>query len=111
MLAPEESPPSPAHLRNGPKLSSATSSVQPEEYLSSVCKWSGLHLSYDIAKFIVDDFEHQRLRLFKMEDVSMGMLVEKFNETRPVAVVHSLRFCQFGCIEDYFTAHISSHGR
>ncbi|KAF2590245.1 hypothetical protein F2Q70_00040414 [Brassica cretica] len=51
------------------------------------------------------------MQLFKMEDVSMGMLVEKFNETRPVAVVHSLRFCQFGCIEDYFTAHISSHGR
>ncbi|CAF2254956.1 BnaA08g20140D [Brassica napus] len=61
-------------------------------------------LSYDIAKFIVDDFEHQWLRLFKMEDVSMGMWVEKFNDTRPVAVVHSLKFCQFGCIEDYFTA-------
>ncbi|WZZ10698.1 hypothetical protein YC2023_096619 [Brassica napus] len=42
--------------------------------------------------------------LFKMEDVSMGMWVEKFNDTRPVAVVHSLKFCQFGCIEDYFTA-------
>lgn len=39
-----------------------------------------------------------------MEDVSMGMWVEKFNDTRPVAVVHSLKFCQFGCIEDYFTA-------
>ncbi|KAF2620758.1 hypothetical protein F2Q68_00041089 [Brassica cretica] len=60
------------------------------------------------AKFIVDDFEHQWLRLFKMEDVSMGIWVEKFNETRPVAVVHSLRFCQFGCIEDYFTAHYQS---
>jgi len=38
----------------------------------------------------------------------MGMWVEKFNETRPVAVVHSLKFCQFGCIEDYFTAHYQS---
>ncbi|KAL0698928.1 hypothetical protein Bca4012_055050 [Brassica carinata] len=63
------------------------------------------------------NFYHKPLRngkwavtyeLFKMEDVSMGMWVEKFNETRPVAVVHSLRFCQFGCIEDYFTAHYQS---
>ncbi|RID51519.1 hypothetical protein BRARA_H02174 [Brassica rapa] len=80
----------------------------PEEYYPPYANGPGYILSYDIAKFIVDDFEQQRLRLFKMEDVSMGMWVEKFNETRPVAVVHSLRFCQFGCIEDYFTAHYQS---
>ncbi|CAN6903544.1 unnamed protein product [Brassica oleracea] len=80
----------------------------PEEYYPPYANGPGYILSYDIAKFIVDDFEQQRLRLFKMEDVSMGIWVEKFNETRPVAVVHSLRFCQFGCIEDYFTAHYQS---
>ncbi|KAF3590208.1 hypothetical protein DY000_02023525 [Brassica cretica] len=80
----------------------------PEEYYPPYANGPGYILSYDIAKFIVDDFEQQRLRLFKMEDVSMGMWVEKFNETRPVEVVHSLRFCQFGCIEDYFTAHYQS---
>ncbi|XP_018442724.2 hydroxyproline O-galactosyltransferase GALT4 [Raphanus sativus] len=80
----------------------------PEEYYPPYANGPGYILSYDIAKFIVDDFEQQRLRLFKMEDVSMGMWVEKFNETRPVAVVHSLKFCQFGCIEDYFTAHYQS---
>ncbi|KAH0918117.1 hypothetical protein HID58_025777 [Brassica napus] len=80
----------------------------PEEYYPPYANGPGYILSYDIAKFIVDDFEHRRLRLFKMEDVSMGMWVEKFNETRPVEVVHSLRFCQFGCIEDYFTAHYQS---
>ncbi|KAJ4889717.1 hypothetical protein Rs2_29465 [Raphanus sativus] len=80
----------------------------PEEYYPHYANGPGYILSYDIAKFIVDDFEQQRLRLFKMEDVSMGMWVENFNETRPVEVVHSLRFCQFGCIEDYFTAHYQS---
>ncbi|CAE5958425.1 unnamed protein product [Arabidopsis arenosa] len=80
----------------------------PEEYYPPYANGPGYILSYDIAKFIVDDFEQKRLRLFKMEDVSMGMWVEKFNETRPVAVVHSLKFCQFGCIEDYFTAHYQS---
>ncbi|KAF3493998.1 hypothetical protein DY000_02055417 [Brassica cretica] len=80
----------------------------PEDYYPPYANGPGYILSYDIAKFIVDDFEHQWLRLFKMEDVSMGIWVEKFNETRPVAVVHSLRFCQLGCIEDYFTAHYQS---
>ncbi|CAD5313799.1 unnamed protein product [Arabidopsis thaliana] len=80
----------------------------PEEYYPPYANGPGYILSYDVAKFIVDDFEQKRLRLFKMEDVSMGMWVEKFNETRPVAVVHSLKFCQFGCIEDYFTAHYQS---
>ncbi|KFK44626.1 hypothetical protein AALP_AA1G283100 [Arabis alpina] len=80
----------------------------PEEYYPPYANGPGYILSYDIAKFIVDDFEQQKLRLFKMEDVSMGMWVEKFNETRPVAVIHSLKFCQFGCIEDYFTAHYQS---
>jgi hypothetical protein len=40
-----------------------------------------------------------------MEDVSMGMWVEQFNRSRPVEYVHSLKFCQFGCIEGYYTAH------
>lgn len=48
------------------------------------------------------------LQLFKMEDVSMGMWVEQFNSSRPVEYVHSLKFCQFGCIEDYYTAHYQS---
>lgn len=43
-----------------------------------------------------------------MEDVSMGMWVEQFNSTKPVVYLHSLKFCQFGCIEDYITAHYQS---
>jgi len=49
------------------------------------------------------------VQLFKMEDVSMGMWVEQFNSTRAVVeYVHNLRFCQFGCIEEYYTAHYQS---
>ncbi|GER54868.1 galactosyltransferase family protein, partial [Striga asiatica] len=46
--------------------------------------------------------------LFKMEDVSMGMWVEKLNRSRAVKYVHSLKFCQFGCVEGYMTAHYQS---
>lgn len=48
------------------------------------------------------------MQLFKMEDVSMGMWVEQFNSSRPVEYLHNLKFCQFGCIDDYYTAHYQS---
>ena len=48
-------------------------------------------------------------QLFKMEDVSVGMWVEHFkNTSNPVDYRHSLRFCQFGCVENYYTAHYQS---
>ncbi|KAI7994997.1 Hydroxyproline O-galactosyltransferase GALT4 [Camellia lanceoleosa] len=46
--------------------------------------------------------------LFKMKDVSMGMWVEQFNSSMPVEYVHSGKFCQFGCIDNYYTAHYQS---
>lgn len=48
------------------------------------------------------------MQLFKMEDVSMGMWVGQFNSSRPVEYLHNLKFCQFGCIDDYYTAHYQS---
>ncbi|KAI5329932.1 hypothetical protein L3X38_029329 [Prunus dulcis] len=80
----------------------------PEEDYPPYANGPGYILSSDIAKFIVSEFERRKLRLFKMEDVSMGMWVEKFNTSRPVEYMHSLKFCQFGCIEDYYTAHYQS---
>uniref|UniRef100_A0A8R7K427 Hexosyltransferase n=1 Tax=Triticum urartu TaxID=4572 RepID=A0A8R7K427_TRIUA len=46
-----------------------------------------------------------------MEDVSMGMWVEKFNIThRSVEYQHDVRFYQAGCFDGYFTARtISLH--
>jgi len=48
------------------------------------------------------------MQLFKMEDVSMGMWVEQFNRTKPVNYLHSFKFCQYGCVEGYYTAHYQS---
>jgi hydroxyproline O-galactosyltransferase 2/3/4/5/6 len=49
------------------------------------------------------------VQLFKMEDVSMGMWVEKFNNMRrPVEYRHDVRFYQSGCYDGYFTAHYQS---
>ncbi|KAJ0095120.1 hypothetical protein Patl1_16295 [Pistacia atlantica] len=80
----------------------------PEEDYPPYANGPGYIVSSDIGQFIVNDFEKHMLRLFKMEDVSMGMWVEKFNSTKPVEYVHSLKFCQFGCIEDYLIAHYQS---
>ncbi|XP_022976833.1 hydroxyproline O-galactosyltransferase GALT6-like [Cucurbita maxima] len=80
----------------------------PEEDYPAYANGPGYILSSDIAEYIVSEFEKHKLRLFKMEDVSMGMWVEQFNSSKPVEFLHSLRFCQFGCIEDYLTAHYQS---
>ncbi|KAK1365819.1 hydroxyproline O-galactosyltransferase GALT6 [Heracleum sosnowskyi] len=80
----------------------------PEEDYPPYANGPGYVISSDIANHVVSDFENHKLRLFKMEDVSMGMWVGKFNNSKPVEYVHSLNFCQFGCIEDYYTAHYQS---
>ncbi|KAE8688278.1 putative beta-1,3-galactosyltransferase 20 [Hibiscus syriacus] len=80
----------------------------PEEEYPPYANGPGYIVSSDIAQFIVDEFEKHKLRLFKMEDVSMGMWVENFNSSKVVEYQHSAKFCQFGCIEDYYTAHYQS---
>ncbi|KAG7974959.1 hypothetical protein I3843_06G073900 [Carya illinoinensis] len=80
----------------------------PEEDYPPYANGPGYILSSDISQFIISEFEKQNLRLFKMEDVSVGMWVEQFNSSRPVQYLHSLKFCQFGCIEDYYAAHYQS---
>uniref|UniRef100_A0A0E0D8G5 Galectin domain-containing protein n=1 Tax=Oryza meridionalis TaxID=40149 RepID=A0A0E0D8G5_9ORYZ len=80
----------------------------PEEDYPTYANGPGYVISSDIAASIVSEFTTHKLRLFKMEDVSMGMWVERFNNTRHVQYVHSIKFCQFGCIDDYYTAHYQS---
>ncbi|XP_047169548.1 hydroxyproline O-galactosyltransferase GALT6-like isoform X2 [Vigna umbellata] len=93
-------------LRNG-KWAVTFEEWSKEEY-PTYANGPGYIISSDIAHFIVSNFEKHKLKLFKMEDVSMGMWVEQFNSSRAVEYVHSLKFCQFGCIEDYYTAHYQS---
>ncbi|KAJ3674582.1 hypothetical protein LUZ60_005198 [Juncus effusus] len=81
----------------------------PEEEYPPYANGPGYVVSSDIAKYIVSEFDKSKLRLFKMEDVSMGMWVEQFNKTQnSVEYVHSTKFCQFGCIDEYYTAHYQS---
>jgi len=80
----------------------------PEEDYPIYANGPGYVISSDIADAVLSEFLNHKLRLFKMEDVSMGMWVERFNSTRPVKYVHSIKFCQFGCIDDYYTAHYQS---
>ncbi|CAN6165474.1 unnamed protein product [Urochloa humidicola] len=81
----------------------------PEEVYPNYANGPGYVISSDIARYIVSEFDNQTLRLFKMEDVSMGMWVEKFNNTRrPVEIRHDVRFYQSGCFDGYFTAHYQS---
>lgn len=80
----------------------------PEEDYPPYANGPGYVVSSDIANFILTEFEKHTLKLFKMEDVSMGMWVEKFNELSPVEYIHSPKFCQFGCIDNYYTAHYQS---
>ncbi|XAR72511.1 Galactosylxylosylprotein 3-beta-galactosyltransferase [Bertholletia excelsa] len=80
----------------------------PEEVYPPYANGPGYVISSDIAKFIVSQHVNRRLRLFKMEDVSMGMWVEQFNSSTPVQYSHNWKFCQYGCLEDYYTAHYQS---
>nr|XP_045089499.1 hydroxyproline O-galactosyltransferase GALT4 [Aegilops tauschii subsp. strangulata] len=77
-----------------------------EEVYPPYANGPGYVISSDIAEYIVSEFDNQKLRLFKMEDVSMGMWVQKFDKTRqPVEYSHDVKFFQAGCFDGYYTAH------
>ncbi|KAL9246433.1 hypothetical protein vseg_019968 [Gypsophila vaccaria] len=86
--------------------------VTPEEWSNDVyppyADGPGYIVSSDIARFILSEFQKTRLRLFKMEDVSVGIWVEQFNKTRPVEYLHNGHFHQSGCFDGYITAHYQS---
>lgn len=65
-------------------------------------------ISTDVARFIGQQYRSRNLRLFKMEDVSMGMWIQQFNSSQRVQYSHSWKFCQYGCMRGYFTAHYQS---
>ncbi|CAN6303956.1 unnamed protein product [Urochloa humidicola] len=81
----------------------------PQEEYPPYADGAGYIVSSDIANFVAFEMEKGRLNLFKMEDVSMGMWVGRFNGSgNAMAYVHSPRFCQSGCVDDYLTAHYQS---
>ncbi|CAL9226242.1 unnamed protein product [Arabidopsis halleri] len=81
----------------------------PEAVYPPYANGPGYIISSNIAKYIVSQNSRHKLRLFKMEDVSMGLWVEKFNASmQPVEYSHSWKFCQYGCTLNYYTAHYQS---
>lgn len=80
----------------------------PEEVYPPYANGPGYIISSDIARFIVSKNANQSLRIFKMEDVSMGMWVEEFNASTPVQYSHNWKFCQYGCMDNYYTSHYQS---
>ncbi|XP_043700777.1 hydroxyproline O-galactosyltransferase GALT2-like [Telopea speciosissima] len=80
----------------------------PEDLYPPYANGPGYIISSDIARFIVSQHANQSLRLFKMEDVSMGLWVGQFNSTRTVQYSHNWKFCQYGCLRNYYTAHYQS---
>ncbi|GMH26069.1 hypothetical protein Nepgr_027912 [Nepenthes gracilis] len=93
-------------LRNGKWA--VTYEEWPEEVYPPYANGPAYIISTDIAKFIVSQHSNQSLRLFKMEDVSMGTWVEQLNGSHPVQYSHNWKFCQYGCMEGYYTAHYQS---
>lgn len=80
----------------------------PEEIYPPYANGPGYIISSDIASYIVSQHAKHSLRLFKMEDVSMGLWVMNFNSTKYVHYSHNGKYCQYGCIENYRTAHYQS---
>lgn len=69
----------------------------------------GYVISRDIAKFIVQGCQERDLKLFKLEDVAMGIWIEKFKESgRAVKYISDDRFYNAGCDLDYILAHYQS---
>ncbi|XP_057861921.2 hydroxyproline O-galactosyltransferase GALT4 isoform X1 [Cryptomeria japonica] len=72
-------------------------------------------ISKDIGEFIISSHKNHSLEIFKMEDVSMGIWVLKYNETMVklgqelgVRYEDNWRFSQSGCTEGYLSAHYQS---
>nr|DAD32995.1 TPA_asm: hypothetical protein HUJ06_011846 [Nelumbo nucifera] len=66
----------------------------------------GYIISRDIAKFIVQGHQERDLKLFKLEDVAMGIWIEQFKKSgKEVHYVSDDRFYNAGCESNYILAH------
>ncbi|KDP29247.1 hypothetical protein JCGZ_16636 [Jatropha curcas] len=79
---------------------------------SSYPPWAhgpGYIISRDIAKFIAEGHRRRDLKLFKLEDVAMGIWIEQFkNSGQKVQYTSDERFYNAGCEANYILAHYQS---
>nr|XP_023908716.1 flotillin-like protein 3 [Quercus suber]POF15407.1 flotillin-like protein 3 [Quercus suber] len=89
-------------LRNGKW--EVTYEEWPEEAYPPYANGPGYIISIDIANYAISRHGNRRLRLFKMEDVSMGMWVEQFNSSmRAVRYSHNWKFWGSGVVSRRLT--------
>ncbi|CAK8563846.1 unnamed protein product [Lathyrus sativus] len=66
----------------------------------------GYVISRDIAKFVVFGHQERKLQFFKLEDVAMGIWIERFrNSGKEVHYENDERFYNAGCESNYILAH------
>ncbi|XP_038720127.1 hydroxyproline O-galactosyltransferase GALT3 isoform X2 [Tripterygium wilfordii] len=66
----------------------------------------GYIISRDIAKFIVRGHQERDLKLFKLEDVAVGIWIEQFKKSgKEVHYVNDEKFYNAGCESNYILAH------
>lgn len=84
--------------------------VSEEEWPhSSYPPWAhgpGYVISKDIARFIVQSHYNRTLKLFKLEDVSMGIWIEEYKKKgNDIHYIDDERFNNIGCSDGYVIAH------
>lgn len=84
--------------------------IRKEEWpLDSYPPWAhgpGYIISQDIAKFVVKGHRERDLKLFKLEDVAMGIWIQQYNQTvKRVKYMNDKRFHNSGCKPNYILVH------
>ncbi|KAF2310326.1 hypothetical protein GH714_007767 [Hevea brasiliensis] len=79
---------------------------------SSYPPWAhgpGYIVSRNVAKFIAQGHQERDLKLFKLEDVAMGIWIEQFKKSgQEVHYISDERFHNTGCESNYILAHYQS---
>lgn len=84
--------------------------ISPEEWPHpSYPPWAhgpGYIISRDLASYVVQGHKDRSLKLFKLEDVSMGIWIEEYKkQNHEVNYVHDDNFNHMGCNDGYVIAH------
>ncbi|XP_057853396.2 beta-1,3-galactosyltransferase GALT1 [Cryptomeria japonica] len=78
----------------------------PHDFYPPWAHGPGYIISRDIAKFVVRSHQEKQLKLFKLEDVAMGIWIEEFKKRgHKIQYINDERFFNTGCEPDYILAH------
>ncbi|WCJ25709.1 Galactosyltransferase family protein [Euphorbia peplus] len=81
----------------------------PQNYYPPWAHGPGYVVSNDIAQAVYSRHKEGRLKMFKLEDVAMGMWIEELKrENVKVNYVNEERVCSEGCNDGYIVAHYQS---